>query len=152
MTVFSDPMPDRTGAELHKLIRVCEDGVRGFATAAELLDGEYRAAFKELGDERERLAAELHELASRIGVAAPDSGSAKAAAHRAWLRIRDMVPGDNTHEVISAAEEGEDHALALYDEAIDSQLADEVRAAVVRHRQRIKESHDRVRSMQNATA
>ena len=151
MTVHSDATPDHTGAVVHKLIEVCEDGVRGFETAAELLDGQHRASFLALGQERQQLSAELHQCAERFGIAQPDSGTAKAAAHRAWLRLRDMAPGDNTHGVISAAEEGEDYALEQYDEALDDEISEEVRRVVVRQRAKVKESHDRVRAMQEAT-
>ena len=152
MTVYSDPLPDRTDGAIHDLIEVCEDGARGFAAAAELLDGELKSTFEQLGAERQRLAAELHELATRLGVSRPESGSVKAAAHRAWMRLKDMAPGDNTHAVISAAEEGEDYALEQYDEALDAGLVEEARNVVARQRTEVKASHDRVRSLQAATA
>lgn len=151
MTTDMSPSFTNVATLIQHLIETCEAGAKGFREAADLVeDTGIRATFRELGDEREQLAAELHELAARYGADSPQTGMVKAAAHRAWMRLKDMVTGDD-HAVISAAEEGEDYALEQYDEALAETLPAEVQTVVSRQRGVVKAAHDRVRALENLT-
>lgn len=144
------PVPGEDENVVQHLIETCEAGVRGFREAADLVDNEsVRSTFQTLAVERQKLAVELHELI-RSGQEYTDSGMVKAAAHRAWMRLKDLMPGDSTEAVVGAAEEGEDYALEQYDEALDQGLSESVREVVARQREQVKQSHDRVRSLEVA--
>ncbi len=137
---------------LEHLIETCEDGARGFETAAEHVDDPSVAAtFRKLGSERAQCGRELRTLAERFGGPVEEAGMVKAALHRGWIKIKDAVTGDDPHAVIATAEEGEDYALEQYNEALEQDLPPEVMAVVRRQRAIVKAAHDQVRSLELAT-
>ena len=138
---------------LEHLARTAEDGAKGFATAADHVDDAGIAAvFRELGAERQRFAEELRAfVAARYHEHVADTGSLKGAVHRGWIALKDAVTGSDAHAVVAAAEEGEDHALEQFNEAIAKPLPNDIAAVVRRQRDAVKTAHDRVRNLQDAT-
>ncbi len=137
---------------LEHLIETCEDGARGFDTAAEHVDDPNVAAtFRKFGAERAECARELRTLAENYGGPVQEAGMVKAAVHRGWIKVKDAVTGTDPHAVIAAAEEGEDYALEQYDEALEQDLPADVADVVRRQREIVKAAHDHVRSLEVAT-
>lgn len=142
---------------IEDLIETLEDGRKGFQKAGELLsDGGHKDLADEMrqfASQRAQFAAELKELARSKGWDISDDGSAGAAMHRAWMSLKDMVTGDDAHAVLAAAEQGEDHAVEEFDEALSQEdLPAEVRSVVVRQAQEIKAAHDKVRNLRDTRA
>lgn len=138
---------------LEDLIETLEDGAKGFERAAELLQEGERApslasemlAFSE---QRRRFSAELHEIAARHGEPIDAGGSAGGAIHRIWMELTDTATGTDVTAMLAATKNGEDHAIAEYEDALErDDLPDDVRRAVARQAQAIRAVHDVVEGM-----
>jgi uncharacterized protein (TIGR02284 family) len=137
---------------LNSLISTCRDGERGFQTAAEhLSDAAFRSLFEHFARERGEIAAELEQIVARHGGAPAGGGSVSGAMHRGWMDLRAaLTRGDE--QIIAEAERGEDVAKAAFESALATVTEPEVKAAVDRAHQKVREAHDRVRAMENAVA
>ena len=140
------------------LIQTLEDGKEGFAKAADRLKDTNRAdlcaKFTEYSALREGFATELKSLAAQYGDQIDKSGTVAGTLHRGWMAIKDAVAGDSDPEgVLDAAEQGEDHAVAEYEKALqDSEISNGLRTVVQRQYAAVKAAHDDVRNARNAAA
>lgn len=136
---------------LEELIELNLDSQRGFEKAADIFDDDALAStFRTMGGERGRMAAELRSIGSRYDVEESD-GSMAGDLHRAWMSLKDAVTGDD-HAILVTAEEGEDHAVETYEEALDRDLPSEVASIVRRQFADVKDGHDKVRDLRDARA
>lgn len=135
---------------LNNLISICRDGEQGFRTAAEhLKDPQFRSLFEQFARERGQIAAELQQLVTRLGGKPESEGSVSGTIHRGWLGLRAaLTRGD--YQIIAEAERGEDAAKEAFESALATIKDGDVKAAVDRAYQRVREAHDRVRAMESA--
>ncbi len=138
---------------LEHLATTAEDGAKGFQQAADLVAIETVAStLRELGYERQRFAHELRAIAAtNFGEFVPATGSVKAAVHRGWMALKDLITGSDPHAVIAAAEEGEDYALEQWNDAAQQTLPIGVAQLVSRQRDAVQAAHDKVRDLEIAT-
>jgi len=138
------------------LITVLEDGKAGFADAAGKLDETHRselvARFQALSVQRAEFADELQALAATYGDDIEESGSVAAAAHRGWMAVKAMLAGEDADGVLDAAEQGEDHAVRVYQDALDDEISNGLRTVVQRQFTSVKAAHDEVRAARNVSA
>jgi uncharacterized protein (TIGR02284 family) len=144
---------DKAISCLNNLIETCKDGENGFKTAA---DGVGRADLKTLfntfAQQRAQFAAELQNEVRRIGGDAEKTGSVAASLHRGWIDLKSAVTGKDDNAILAECERGEDSAVKNYEEAArDENLPANLREIVQRQYAAVKESHDRVRSLERAT-
>jgi len=138
---------------LNSLIETLKDGEEGFRTAAEgLTDPQAKAVFQQYGRERAQMAQELQAEVRALGGDPEKAGSVSGSVHRGWINIKSVVTGKNDASIIAEAERGEDIAKNAYAEAIKATLPPSVSAIVSRQAIKVRESHDRVRSMERAVA
>ena len=154
MTDASELSADDMRQLLRDLIQIADDGVKGFRTAADALDDSALAGtFEALADDRHEIADRLRNLAAtKYGMDVDDKGTVGGALRRGWMRLKDAVTGDNPGAIVSVAEEAEDEAVAAWGEALERPLPDEIDGIVRAQYVAIKKSHDRVRSLEKATA
>lgn len=135
------------------LIETLEDGKAGFTKAAEKLADTDRAdlapRFREFAEQRGRFADELRGLAAQYGDRVDDEGSLAGSLHRGWLAIKDAVTGDDAAHVLSAAEQGEDHAKSEYRDALQKDLSPHLRTVVERQQREVISVHDEVRALRD---
>jgi uncharacterized protein (TIGR02284 family) len=144
---------DEVIATLNNLVETCKDGQNGFHTAAEgIKNSELTTLFKTYSQQRAQFAAELQSEVRRLGGEPEDTGSAAAAVHRGWINIKSTVTGEDEAAVISECERGEDSAVAAYEEALETDLPNDVKAIVSHQFSQVKEAHDRIRSLERANA
>lgn len=148
---------DATQGLIEDLVETLEDGRKGFQQAGELLSAsghnDLADQMRQFASQRAQFSAELRELARSKGWDIAEEGSSAAAMHRAWMSLKDMVSGDDAHAVLEVAEQGEDHAVEEYEDALSQDdLPAEVRSVVVRQAQEVKAAHDRVRSLRDSRA
>jgi uncharacterized protein (TIGR02284 family) len=138
------------------LIETLKDGERGFADAADKLRSSERSdlatTFRRFSTERAQFAAELESMAAAYGDDIDESGSAAAAVHRGWMAVKDAISGSSPSGVLDAAEQGEDHAVAEYDKALEEDISADLRATVTRQRTAVKAAHDEVRGLRDAVS
>ena len=138
---------------LHDLVAVCRDGQSGYRDAAEhVTDSKLKQFFNEQSLQRAQFAAELEQEAQRMGEHNPDrSGSIAGALHRAWFDFKaNLGGGDRT--ILDSVERGEDQAKKAYEDAINSNLPDNLLTVVRRQQASILAAHDRVRSLRDSQA
>lgn len=142
---------------LEDLIETLEDGKKGFEKAAERLEKDGRTdiagRMREFSQERARFSQELRDLAAREGVEIKEDGSMAGAFHRGWITLTDALTGDDPSAVLSAAESGEDHAVAEFEKALTSaELGEAANAVVARQAAEVKAAHDEVRTFRDRFA
>jgi uncharacterized protein (TIGR02284 family) len=140
-----------TISTLNSLIATCRDGEQGFRNAAEQLrDATVKATFNDFARERGSFADELKHEVHRLGGVPDEGGSVSGALHRGWMDVKGAVTGPDDEALISEAERGEDVAVATYQQALKQNLSTETRALVERQYTRVKQAHDRVRTLRDA--
>jgi uncharacterized protein (TIGR02284 family) len=135
------------------LIETLKDGQEGFKQAAESVkDPQLKSLFREYSQQRARFAVELRSKAQ-----SPDereskmSGSAAGALHRGWINLKSAVTQGDDHSILAECERGEDSAVEEFRKALNNGLAAPVQEMVSRQFVQIKEAHDRVKSLRDAT-
>jgi uncharacterized protein (TIGR02284 family) len=138
------------------LVQTLEDGKDGFAKGAEKLESEDPGAavtFRQYSQQRRQFAEELRGLAAEYGDQVDDDGSVAAAVHRGWMTLKDAVTGASPSGVLDAAEQGEDHAVREYENALgEPGMSARLREVVQRQAVEVKVAHDTVRAMRDAAA
>ena len=144
---------DEVISTLNNLIETCKDGQNGFRTAAEgVKDTQLTTLFNICSQQRGQFAAELQNEVRRLGGDPEKAGSTVAVLHRGWINIKSAVTGEDEGAVISECERGEDSAVKSYEEALKNNLPADVQMIVERQFLQVKETHDRIRSLEKRTA
>ena len=142
---------EETVVELQKLIQANIDSYNGFhESAEELQDVTVSELFKNLGDERSQMAAELQKYVEFNGYDAEDDGSVAAKTHRIWINIRGKLNGGDAHVILIEAERGEDYIKAAYEEVLKSTAGSAMNDVLTAQYARVKAGHDRVRDLRDA--
>ena len=147
-------MADRDITTLNSLIKTTLDSAKGFRDAAEdAQGGQYVALFSEFAQERSRIASELQAEVRRLGGNPEDDSSLIAAAHRAFMNLKQALTGRDDKAVIVEVERGEDYIKGEYEEALrDADLAPQSRAVVERAYASVRAGHDRASALKHSLA
>jgi uncharacterized protein (TIGR02284 family) len=136
------------------LMEVLQDGEDGFSHAADLLTDTDRAdlavTFRRFSTQRAEYYAELEHLAANYGDDLDEDGSARAAIHRTWMTARDTLSGSSPEGILDAAEQGEDHAVKAFEDALRQEISADLRTTVQRQMAGVQAGHDEVRDLRNA--
>lgn len=137
-----------------KVIEVLEDGKLGFADAADKLADSDRAdlapTFRKFSEQRATFAGELERLAAAYGDDIDESGSVKGTLHRGWMAVKDALSGSDPDGVLDAAEQGEDHAVGVYNDALAEDISPELGEVLRRQLGSVEAAHDQVKALRNA--
>lgn len=138
------------------LIKTLEDGKEGFARAAEKLAESDRpdlsAKMLTFSEQRARFSAELEQIAASYGDDIDADGSVAGALHRGWMAVKDTIAGSDPHGVLDAAEQGEDHAVAEYRDALAEDISPTLRVVLERQYVEVQQAHDVVKALRNVHA
>ena len=138
------------------LIKTLEDGREGFARAADqLVDSDQpdlSTQMRAFSDQRARFSAELEQIAASYGDDIDEDGSVAGAIHRGWMAVKDAIAGSDPHGVLDAAEQGEDHAVAAYRDALAEDISPELRLVLERQYVEVQQTHDQVKALRNVHA
>lgn len=122
---------DAASSALASILTACEDGERGYSTAASDVDVEgFKLMFRHYADERAGFAKALHDIASRAAVTPPGEGSVRGALHRRWIDLKAAIDSGNPRAVLIECRRGEDAALRAYRDALRADLAPPVRELI----------------------
>jgi uncharacterized protein (TIGR02284 family) len=138
---------------LNDILHMLNDSVEGFAIAADKIGNpEFAAACRRYAGEREHLAAELRPLVAAGGRQPATSTEIRGAIARAWMSVRCALGGGD-RSIIENIESAEDHAVAAYRRALDSDdLAAESRAVLSRQYPLVKAAHDQFSAWKRSLA
>jgi len=140
-------------ATLNDLIETSRDGEEGFRQCAETVKNPNLKPFFEQKAERCREAVtQLTQIVREMG-GTPETGSSTSGTmHRFWVSLRSSITGMNDHAILDECERGEDVAKQSYEKALAQDLPGDVKRVIERQYAEVKENHDKVRQMRNATA
>jgi uncharacterized protein (TIGR02284 family) len=137
---------------LNGLIEISKDGEIGFRTAAdEVKRSDLKSIFVDAANRCAEGAAELQRKVRALGGEPEDSGSAIGALHRRWLDLKSAITGKDDLAILEETERGEDAAKAAYIAALEVALPPDIRSMIDRQYQGVKQNHNRVRDLRNAS-
>jgi uncharacterized protein (TIGR02284 family) len=134
---------------LNSLIETTIDSVDGYRRSAqEATNSRFSAEFLDRANEREQVVSQLRDRVRQLGGNPEDDGSVLAAAHRAFLTLRDRVTGKDDTSVIAEVDHGESYLNGKWETALqDGRLSSETRTIVQRCYDSVREGRDRFRRM-----
>lgn len=135
---------------VNSLVETTIDSADGYAEAAKDAEGaRYKDLFERRAQERRSIASELQDEVRRLGGEPKDDGTILAAAHRAFLNLKDAVTkGDEA--VVSEVEAGEDYIKGKYEKALkDTDVDPQTRAAIEKAWTSVKSGHDQMRDIKH---
>lgn len=139
-----------------KVMKTLADGRDGFAKGAEKLTETsapaLAATFQQYSAQRSAFYNELDAMAAGYGDDLEEPGSVAAVIHRGWMSVKDAIAGSDPEGVLDAAEQGEDHAVSVFDEVLKEDLSRDLRAVLQRQRRDVLDAHDQVRNLRDAYA
>lgn len=137
-TIISYP-----AAQLHRLIRRCNDASFAFSIGADhVADAFLRAKFKAYAADRETCARELEELASAMGEPVSEEHSNAQPLHGSdWTTLASAVAANDTPAILAECSKRDDAVLqACIDILDDVELDPVARAIVLRQYHAIEET------------
>jgi uncharacterized protein (TIGR02284 family) len=134
---------------LNSLIETTIDSVDGYRRSAqEATNSRFSAEFLERASEREQVVSQLRDRVRQLGGNPEDDGSVLAAAHRAFLTLRDKVTGSDDASVIAEVDHGESYLNGKWEAALrDEGLSAETRSLIQRSYDSVREGHQRWRRL-----
>lgn len=139
--------------QLQDLIRINIDSSKGFETAAEKVDNAPIADyFRECARTRRRFADDLAQFIEMNDEDPLDDGSVRGALHRWWVGVRGSLQGGDTHALLAEAERGEDAIKHAYEKVIVKVTGNPINDVLHAQHRSVKQTHDRVRDLRDATA
>lgn len=133
---------------LNDLIETCEDGIHGFTTAAEAVKNpSAKALFASRLPKIELGERELKAEIRRFGGDPDKRGTAAGALHRGWINLKSAITGKNEEAIIAECVRGEEHALHVYEDALQKDLPAETRTMIERQYRGVVENLERVRAL-----
>ena len=136
---------------LNSLLSTVTDSIDGFEQANKLVDtASFKPIFAEVISEQREIAREIEAQIREGGGTPDDEGTMLASAHRALMKLRDVVSkGDIA--VVDEAERGEDHIKAKFAKAArDEELSPAVGRFVGSVAARVKAWHDLIRDLKHS--
>lgn len=139
---------------LNSLIKTTLDSVKGFKDAAEDVNaGTYQGLFSQFASDRSSVATRLQSEVSRLGGKPEDDSSFLAAAHRAFMNLKELVSSRDDRAIIEEVERGEDYIKGKYAEALgDAELSPTVRSVIQEGYTSVRAGHDQVSALKHRTA
>lgn len=134
---------------LNSLIETTIDSVDGYRRSAqEATNSRFSAEFLERASEREQVVSQLRDRVRQLGGNPEDDGSVLAAAHRAFLTLRDKVTGSDDASVVAEVDHGESYLNGKWETALrDDRLSAETRSLVQSSYDSVREGHERWRRL-----
>src|SRR5918998_1363046 len=137
---------------LNSLIETTIDSIDGYRRSAqEATNSRFSAEFLERANEREQVVSQLRDRVRQLGGNPEDDGSVLAAAHRAFLSLRDKVTGSDDKAVIAEVDHGESYLNGKWETALkDGRLSPDTRSLVQRCYDSVRRGRDEWRRTHEA--
>jgi len=134
---------------LNSLIETTIDSVDGYRRSAqEATNSRFSAEFLERANEREQVVSQLRDRVRQLGGNPEDDGSVLAAAHRAFLSLRDKITGSDDASVIAEVDHGESYLKNKWETALrDEGLSTETRTLIQSAYGSVRDGYERFRRL-----
>jgi uncharacterized protein (TIGR02284 family) len=134
---------------LNDLIATCRDSGEGFGRAAKGTRTEVlRDRFLGIAGQRADFADELTGHVRRLGGQPVESGHVSGIQERGWRELEESIRPKDDATFLAECEEGEEHTLHHYEQALTHDLPPAERAMVERHRLAVQEALLELRSVE----
>ena len=136
-------------AVLNSLIETTLDSVDGYRRSAEeASSSRFSSEFLSRATEREQVVRQLQEEVRRLGGSPEDDGSVLAAAHRAFLTIRDRATGSDDEAVIAEVDHGESYLRGKWEAALkNEELSSDVRSLITQCWESVRAGQEKWRAV-----
>lgn len=138
---------------LNDLVRINNDRIEGYQRAAQETrpeDSDLRDIFQKMAQESQQLKQELVSEVARHGGEPSEGTMPSGKIYRAWMDVKAAITGGDRKSILSSCEFGEDAAKKAYNDASRSDgLEPNVRELIVRQKQTIIASHDRIKDLRD---
>ena len=137
---------------LHTLIATTLDSVKGYRDSAEESENSTHAQFfREMSEERSRVAADLQAQVRSLGGDPELESSTAGAVHRGWVDLKSAITGRDEQAIVNEVERGEDYIKGKFETAMqDDDLSPAARGAIEKCFESIRKGHDRASQMKHA--
>lgn len=139
---------------LNGLIKTTLDSRKGYREAAESVTSPtFSEMFTEFALDRGTVATQLQAEVTRLGGEPEDDSGLLAAAHRAFMNLRDAITGRDDKAIIEEVERGEDFIKGKFEAALkDTALAPATLTAITQAYVSVRNGHDRVSALKRQMA
>lgn len=141
---------------LNDLIQVNNDRITGYEKAAEeteVIDADLRAIFQSMIAQSRQNVAELTRYVQQTGTTPETGTTLSGKIYRAWMDVKATFSGNDRKTILDSCEYGEDVALKAYKDALveegDERLSQPVREMITEQKNRLLQSHDRIRMLRD---
>lgn len=139
---------------LNDLVLINNDRVVGYEKAMEELkkeDSDLKLLFQEKVNQSNGYKTELSEEIVKTGHKVETGTTNAGKIYRVWMDVKAFFGGSDRKVVLDNCEDGEDAALAAYNDALSSEgLATDVRSLLTNHLAELRISHDRIKALRDA--
>lgn len=145
---------DNQARLLNDLILINNDRVEGYQKAMEELrneDSDLKLLFQEKVNQSNGFKVELTEKILKTGSEVETGTTNSGKVYRVWMDVKAFFGGSNRKVVLDNCEDGEDAALAAYNDVLSSEgLTTDARTLLTHQYAALKVSHDRIKALRDA--
>lgn len=149
-----DSRNEKTIKALNGLIRINNDRVEGYRTAAKESDSpDLDAIFNDFIMKSERYAIKLEEFVRTLGGEPADGDTFPGDIYRFWMDIKKALASKERLAILSSCEYGEDVALKSYKKFLEMDelnLTDEMKNEVIAQKDEVQLAHNKIKEMRDA--
>jgi uncharacterized protein (TIGR02284 family) len=137
---------------LNSLTKTTLDSMKGFDEAAKDADSSrYTSIFDEFARDRSEVATRLQTEVRALGGNPEDDSSFMAAAHRAFMDLKQAIAGRDDKAIVEEVERGEDYIKEKFETALeDRELSSSTQAVIREAYASVRAGHDRARALKQS--
>ena len=140
---------------LNDLIRINNDRIKGYQTAAEDIksyDVDLQSVFNKMADDSRKYVADLTQEVNRLGGEAATGTTGGGKIHRTWMDVKATFYGKDRQSMLESCEFGEDASQKAYGEALasDAEMSADTRKLITDQQSSLKKSHDIIKKYRDA--
>ncbi|CAN5508852.1 PA2169 family four-helix-bundle protein [soil metagenome] len=137
---------------LNDLIEINNDRIEGYERAIkETEDHELETIFTSNAAVSRQFRSELISQVIQNGGTPTEGTTLSGKVYRGWMDIKSTVTGNYNHAILSSCEYGEDAALDVYEEALQSDdLTTKAREIVLQQQSGIEKAHNHIRALRDS--
>lgn len=134
---------------MNDLIRINNDRIEGYERAVnDTDDAKLKSLFYSMAQESRKFKNELLTEVIKLGGTPEEGTTVSGKVFRAWMDFKSAIAGKDRKAIISSCEFGEDAALHIYHEVIETgKLPAQYFAIVKEQHKALRQSHDKIKLM-----
>lgn len=140
---------------LNQLIKLCNDGNRGYKEAAEQIENEeISTILYRLSQQRALFEAELKNEVRNLGGSTEDRGPDESEGtllgnlHRKWIDLKEKLTSKEYEAVLEECKRGDKNAYEAYEEALKANLPEYIKEMLVNQLHLIKGAYTQLEEFQ----